>query len=62
MEEKIIKRVISRIRLSARLQNKTYAVNMVNDDDNNIDQRIISTCTIAHDPDNFEEARVILKF
>ena len=35
---------------------------MVNDDDNNIDQRIISTCTIAHDPDNFEVARIVLKF
>ena len=53
VEEKVTKRVISRIRRSARLPNKTYGVNLVNDDDNKIDERVISTCTITHDPDNF---------
>ena len=34
VEEKMTPRVISRIRRSARLQNKIYGVNLVNDDDN----------------------------
>ena len=58
---KVTERVMSRIRRSARIQNKTYGVNLVNDDDNKINERVISTCTIAHDPDNFEEARIVLK-
>ena len=61
VEEKMTPRVISRIRRSARLQNKTYGVNLVNDDDNKIDERVISTCTIEHDPENFEESRIVLK-
>ena len=61
VEEKINKRVVKKIKRSARIQNKTYGVNLVNDDDNNIDKRVISTCTIEHDPENFEDSRIVLK-
>ena len=54
VKELITKRVIPLIRRSARIQNKRYDVNLVNDDDNNIDGRVISTCTIEHAANNFD--------
>ena len=61
INENVTKRVFKNIKRSKRIQNKTYGVNLVNDDNQEIDRRMISTCTIEHDPNNFDEVMISIK-